>query len=85
MTTFNSFAVELDVIADNKFDVPRDIVEYCEANNVGLFVAVRKDVDNLPIVFTASSRDDLVQMINTVYEKEDREQQEFFATMIKAF
>lgn len=85
MTSFNSFAVELDIIADNGRTVPNDIVEYCEANNIGLFVAVRKDVDNLPIVFTAATRNDLVEMINKVYEPNDTEQQEFFATLIQAF
>lgn len=84
MTTFNSFAVELDVIADNAHDVPRDIVEYCEANNIGLFVAIRKDADNLPIVFTAPRREDLVEMINAVYETKDKDQQEFFASEIVA-
>lgn len=85
MTTFNSFAVELDVIAENTMNVPRDIYEYCEANNIGLFVAQRKGVDNLPIVFTASRREDLEEMIKAVYETKDKEQQEFFATLIQAF
>ena len=84
-TMFNSFAVELDVIAENMMNVPSDILEYCEANNIGVFVAKRKGVDNLPVVFTAQSEQDLKEMINTVYEKDDKEQQEFFATLIRAF
>lgn len=84
MTTFNSFAVELDVIADNAKSVPNDIVEYCEANNIGFFVATRNDVENLPVVFTAAKREDLTAMINAVYETKDAEQQEFFASEIVA-
>lgn len=85
MTTFNSFAVELDVVADNARSVPSDIAEYCEANNIGFFIAVRDNADNLPVVFTASRREDLEEMIKAVYEKEDKEQQEFFATLIQRF
>lgn len=85
MTNFNSVAVELDVIADEGRTVPSEIVEYCNANNIGFFVATRKDAENLPVIFTAAKREDLIEMINTVYETKDAEQQAFFAEEIEAF
>lgn len=82
MSKFNSVAVELDIVADNAKTLPNDIVEYCEANNIGFFVATRPDVDNLPVLFTAAKAEDLKEMINAVYETQDKEQQEFYASMI---
>lgn len=83
-TAFNSFAIELDIVSETN-SVPQDIRDYCAENNIGLFVVVRENADNLTVVFTSAHRENLVNMINSVYEKTDVQEQEFFASEIESF
>ncbi len=83
MSKFNAFAIQLDVVVEAKADLPQDIAEYCAANNIGVFINNRENVDSLPVLFTANSEVELKAMIAAVYEPRDKEEQEFLATLIE--